>query len=46
VSDKEKRNFCDEFDFAEDRGPAKRDSDYEKSKDALNKLFGGRQQNT
>lgn len=39
VLDKEKGNFCDEFDFADDRGPAKRDAGYERSKDTWKKLF-------
>jgi len=40
VLDKEKANFCDEFEFAENRGVAKDDTAREKSKDAWNKLFG------
>ncbi len=40
VADKEKANFCDEFEFAEDKGPQKDDAKRERSKDAWNKLFG------
>jgi hypothetical protein len=40
VLDKEKANFCDEFEFAVNRGPAQDDGTREKSKDAWNKLFG------
>ncbi|MBI4831109.1 MAG: hypothetical protein HY801_06055 [Candidatus Lindowbacteria bacterium] len=40
VQDKGKGNFCDEFDFADERGPAKRDAHYDKSKDTWKKLFG------
>jgi len=40
VLDKEKANFCDEFDFAEDRAPAKDDGKRHASKDAWDNLFG------
>jgi len=40
VLDKEKANFCDEFEFAEDRGPQKADGKAEESRDVWNKLFG------
>lgn len=40
VADKEKANFCDEFEFVEDTGPQKDDAKKERSKDAWNKLFG------
>jgi hypothetical protein len=40
VQDKEKGNFCDEFDFADDKGPKGRDPREDKSRDAWKKLFG------
>ena len=40
VLDKERANFCDEFEFAEDKGPQERGDEDEKSRDAWNKLFG------
>lgn len=40
VLDKEKANFCDEFDFAEDRAPESREGKTRKSRDEWNKLFG------
>jgi hypothetical protein len=41
VLDKEKANFCGEFDFAEDNGPAEEDPARDKSKEAWDNLFGG-----
>lgn len=40
VLDKEKANFCGEFEFAEDRGPEKDDDSRENGRDAWDKLFG------
>ncbi len=40
VLDKEKANFCDEFDFVEDRAPARGDGKRRESKDAWDNLFG------
>ncbi|UCD58775.1 MAG: hypothetical protein JSV16_06620 [Candidatus Hydrogenedentota bacterium] len=40
VLDKEKANFCDEFEFAEDRGPEDKQAAREKSKEAWDRLFG------
>ncbi len=40
VQDKEKGNFCDEFDFAEGRGPQKAEPKQDQSRDAWKKLFG------
>jgi len=40
VQDKEKSNFCDEFDFAEGKGPQAPDPRQDKSRDAWKKLFG------
>jgi len=41
VLDKEKGNFCDEFEFAEDKGPEKQDGTRETSRDKWKDLFGG-----
>ncbi len=40
VSDKEKANFCDEFDFAEEPKSETDDSAHSKSREAWGKLFG------
>jgi hypothetical protein len=40
VLDKGKANFCDEFEFAEDRGPTRDDGAREKKRDAWKQLFG------
>jgi hypothetical protein len=40
VLDKEKANFCDEFEFVEDRGPDTNGSKQKKSRDAWDRLFG------
>ena len=40
VLDKEKANFCGEFDFAKGRAPQKQDKAGQQSKDAWDKLFG------
>ncbi len=42
VLDKEKANFCDEFDFAEDRKPENHADARQESKDAWDNLFGNR----
>jgi len=42
VLDKEKANFCDEFDFAKDRKPENHDDARQESKDAWDNLFGNR----
>ena len=40
VLDKEKANFCDEFEFADDRGPEKDDGSRQESKNSWDNLFG------
>ncbi|GAB4339090.1 MAG: hypothetical protein Kow0099_13800 [Candidatus Abyssubacteria bacterium] len=40
VLDKEKANFCDEFTFAEDKGPQKESDAHAKSRNAWKNLFG------
>ncbi len=40
VLDKDRANFCDEFEFAEDRAPERPDESGEKTGDAWEKLFG------
>lgn len=40
VLDKEKANFCDEFIFAEDRGPQRTDRRQQKSRERWKNLFG------
>jgi hypothetical protein len=41
VLDKEKANFCGEFEFAEDRGSEKDDASRQNSREAWDNLFGG-----
>ncbi len=40
VLDKEKANFCDEFEFAEDRKPEEREGQKRKGREAWERLFG------
>lgn len=40
VHDKEKANFCGEFEFADDRGPVKDDGTRQEGRDAWGDLFG------
>jgi hypothetical protein len=42
VLDKEKANFCDEFEFAEDKGPQKETDAQARSRDVWGKLFGNK----
>jgi hypothetical protein len=40
VLDKEKANFCGEFEFADDRGPETEDGARQKGRNAWDSLFG------